>query len=59
MRDRLKSNFTVIREEDNALLLSAKREVEESFEAQKWDLVARVVAEKGGDAYAGESDSLA
>ncbi|EME47105.1 hypothetical protein DOTSEDRAFT_124315 [Dothistroma septosporum NZE10] len=50
---RLKSNFTVVREEDNALLLSAKREVEESFEAQKWDLVARVVAEKGGDTYAG------
>lgn len=50
---RLKSNFTVIREEDHAKLLEAKREVEESFENQKWDLVARVVKEKGGETYAG------
>ncbi|CAK3977487.1 Hypothetical predicted protein [Lecanosticta acicola] len=50
---RLKESFTVIREEDHARLLEAKREVEESFENQKWDLVARVVQEKGGDGYAG------
>lgn len=51
--NRLKSNFTSVRPEDNPLLLLAKRQVEASFEAQKWDLVAQVVREKGGDVYAG------
>lgn len=46
-----RSNFTVIKEEDNARLILAKREVEDSFEAQKWDLVVKVVQEKGGDEY--------
>ncbi|CZT23646.1 uncharacterized protein RCC_09360 [Ramularia collo-cygni] len=49
---RLKSNFTVIKEEDNGLLIAAKRDVEESFENQKWNLISRVVAEKGGETYA-------
>jgi hypothetical protein len=34
-------------------LIAAKRQVEESFEEQKWDLVAKVVLEKGGENYAG------
>lgn len=48
-----RSNFTVIKEEDNGHLIAAKREVEESFENQKWELVSRVVQEKGGENYAG------
>jgi hypothetical protein len=48
-----RSNFTVIKEEDNGHLIAAKRKVEESFEEQKWDLVANVVKELGGETYAG------
>ena len=48
---RMKNNFAVINEEDKARLLLAKREVEEHFEANKWDEIARVVVEHGGDEY--------
>ncbi|KAF2161097.1 hypothetical protein M409DRAFT_59367 [Zasmidium cellare ATCC 36951] len=51
--NRLKSALTHLRPQDNPLLLLAKRQVETSFEAQKWELVAAVVREKGGDVYAG------
>ena len=48
---RLKSNFTVIKEEDHWKLMQAKEEVEKAFEAQKWGLIAKAVQGKGGDAY--------
>ena len=40
-------------EEDSGRLLQAKREVEECFANQKWDLVSRVMSKKGGDPYPG------
>ena len=48
---RLKSNFVVIKEEHNALLLEAKQEVEASFEREKWMLVGKVMEAKGADKY--------
>lgn len=45
---RLKTNFAVLNEEDNAILVRAKREVEDAFQAQKWSLVARLLVQKGG-----------
>ncbi|SMR47882.1 unnamed protein product [Zymoseptoria tritici ST99CH_3D1] len=50
---RLKSNFTILSPTDNGHLLSAKRRVESSFAEQKWDLIAKVVQELGGENYAG------
>ncbi|KAI7663952.1 hypothetical protein KC318_g8013 [Hortaea werneckii] len=41
---RLKSNFTVVQEEDLPRLLEAKRSVEEAFEKGKWGMVAEAVA---------------
>ena len=48
---RMKTNFAVINEEDKARLLLAKKEVEEAFEADKWDEIARTIEENGGDSY--------
>ncbi|KAF2213196.1 hypothetical protein CERZMDRAFT_105900 [Cercospora zeae-maydis SCOH1-5] len=48
---RLKTNFAVLLEEDNAILIQAKREIEDSFQAQKWSLVANVLHSKGGSDY--------
>ncbi|KJX98975.1 hypothetical protein TI39_contig380g00019 [Zymoseptoria brevis] len=50
---RLKSNFTILSPTDNGHLLSAKRRVESSFADQKWELIAKVVRELGGENYAG------
>ena len=51
MYSRLKSNFVVIKEEHNALLLEAKQAVEASFEHDKWHLVAKAMQDKGADKY--------
>ena len=48
---RLKSNFVVIREEDNPILIEAKQEVEAGFEREKWSLIAKAMEEKGTEAY--------
>jgi hypothetical protein len=48
---RLKSNFVIINEEDNARLFEAKQEVEARFEKTKWTEIARLVEDKGGDSY--------
>jgi len=48
---RMKDNFAVVRDEDKALLLVAKKEVEEEFEAEKWNRIARAVEAKGGVLY--------
>lgn len=48
---RLKSNFTVIKEEDHGRLLEAKRNVEQAFEKGKWSMVAEAVEKMGGDKY--------
>lgn len=47
----MKSNFVVIKEEHNALLLEAKQEVEASFEQEKWHLIAKCMEAKGSDKY--------
>lgn len=46
-----RTNFAILNEEDNAILLQAKREIEDSFQAQKWKLVADVLKGKGGTDY--------
>ncbi|KAK0276070.1 hypothetical protein LTR91_013645 [Friedmanniomyces endolithicus] len=51
---RLKSNFVVIREEDNQILLEAKIDVEAAFEKEKWGLIAAAMEKKGADSYGGE-----
>jgi len=48
---RLKSNLTIIKEEDNQKLLEAKQEVEATFEKDKWSMIAQNVAQRGGEAY--------
>lgn len=48
---RLKSNFTVVQEEDLPRLLEAKRSVEEAFERGKWGMVAEAVEKMGGTRY--------
>jgi len=48
---RLKSNFVVIREEDNQILLEAKIDVEAAFEKEKWGLIAAAMEKKGADSY--------
>ena len=48
---RLKSNFTVVQEEDLPRLLEAKRSVEEAFEKGKWGMVAEAVEKMGGEKY--------
>ncbi|KXS95417.1 hypothetical protein AC578_6765 [Pseudocercospora eumusae] len=50
---RIKSNLTVIEEGDNERLLQAKRQVEDTFDATKWELIANIVEEKGGQRYLG------
>jgi hypothetical protein len=48
---RLKDNFSIIREEDRALLLQAKLEVEKEQNDMKWQLIADRIAQAGGDEY--------
>ncbi|KXT08971.1 hypothetical protein AC579_4030 [Pseudocercospora musae] len=50
---RIKSNLTIIEEGDNERLLQAKRQVEDTFDATKWELIANIVEEKGGQRYLG------
>ncbi|KAI7218161.1 hypothetical protein KC343_g8507 [Hortaea werneckii] len=52
---RLKSNFTVVQEEDLPRLLEAKRSVEEAFEKGKWGMVAEAVEKMGGTRYGGDA----
>ncbi|KAI7263105.1 hypothetical protein KC345_g9234 [Hortaea werneckii] len=52
---RLKSNFTVVQEEDLPRLLEAKRSVEEAFEKGKWGMVAEAVEKMGGERYRGDA----
>ncbi|RMY61751.1 hypothetical protein D0865_00822 [Hortaea werneckii] len=52
---RLKSNFTVVQEEDLPRLLEAKRSVEEAFEKGKWGMVAEAVEKMGGEKYRGDA----
>ncbi|KAI7017896.1 hypothetical protein KC318_g2643 [Hortaea werneckii] len=52
---RLKSNFTVVQEEDLPRLLEAKRSVEEAFEKGKWGMVAEAVEKMGGGKYRGDA----
>ena len=44
---RLKTNITVIKEEDNERLLKAKLEVEQAFEKEKWNLVGAAMKNQG------------
>jgi hypothetical protein len=46
-----RANFTVLREEDIAILIAAKREVEDAFELQKWELVSQVMQKNGSEEY--------
>ena len=48
---RLKTNFEVIAEEDNARILEAKIEVETNFEKMKWGMIGDLVKERGGKRY--------
>lgn len=48
---RLKTNFEVIAEEDNARILEAKIEVEGNFEKMKWGMIGDLVKERGGKTY--------
>ncbi|KAI7211706.1 hypothetical protein KC333_g7531 [Hortaea werneckii] len=52
---RLKSNFTVVQEEDLPRVLEAKRSVEEAFEKGKWGMVAEAVEKMGGEKYRGDA----
>jgi len=49
--NRLKTNFTVIKEEDNGKMLEAKKNVEEAFEKGKWAMIATAMEKLGGDSY--------
>lgn len=48
---RLKVNFTVINDKDNALLLKCHREVEEAFEKERWSLVSKAMMKEGTEIY--------
>lgn len=48
---RLKVNFTVINDKDNALLLKCHREVEEAFEKERWSLVSKAMTREGSEVY--------
>lgn len=48
---RLKDNFVVVREEDNVRIIEAKKQVDAEFEVERWERVAQVVANNGGDTY--------
>lgn len=41
----------MLNEEDNAILIQAKREIEDSFQTQKWSLVAMKLLDHGGSDY--------
>lgn len=49
--ERLKANFVLVRDEDNALIVEVKREVEEKFAEEKWGLIAEAVESRGGGGY--------
>ncbi|KAK3056908.1 hypothetical protein LTR09_001946 [Extremus antarcticus] len=53
---RLKSNFVVIKEEDNAKLIEAKQEIEADFEREMWSKIAERMVAKGADDY--KADAL-
>lgn len=48
---RLKMNFVVIDEKDNLKIVEAHREINDAFEATKWQKVAELVKSKGGAEY--------
>lgn len=48
---RLKTNLTVINEEDCARMFESLSEVETAFQREKWNLVANSVVAKGGTEY--------
>lgn len=45
------TNFIIIRDEDNVPLLEAKKEIEDEFDDQKWDLIAQRLVDRSGGAY--------
>lgn len=49
--ERLKTNFVLVRAEDNALIVEVKRDVEDKFAVEKWGLIAEAVEGRGGGAY--------
>lgn len=49
--ERLMTNFIIIRDEDNVPLLEAKKEIEDEFDEQKWDLIAQRLVDRSGGAY--------
>lgn len=54
MYRRLKSNFTVIPDEDKASLIAAKQFVEDKFDTEKWERIAAVMEQKGTQKYVPE-----
>lgn len=48
---RLKEKFSAIREEDNARIVAAKKEVDEEFERVRWGRVKERVVAMGGGSY--------
>lgn len=49
--ERLKTNFITIRDEDNVILMEAKKEIEDEFDNTKWDLISQRLVEKSGGGY--------
>lgn len=49
--ERLKANFITVREEDNIIIIYAKREIETEDESTKWARIAERVVEKNGGGY--------
>ena len=49
LASRLKDNFTVLREADNALLIECKQSVEDAFEKERWAMIAKAMKDKGAE----------
>ena len=54
-RSRLKSNFTVINEDDHPKLILCKQQVEAEFEAEKWSLIAKAMKARGTEEYGAQT----
>ena len=44
-------NFLKIKAEDQAILIATKQEVEDAFEAAKWDRISEAMVNKGTEEY--------
>ena len=48
---RIKNNFAVVRQEDELLIIEAKKELEKTFEDELWGKVVVLVKRNGGASY--------